>query len=238
MAVSNSDQYDELLKRLHISFANRALFIQALTHRSYLSDAPGEMSNERLEFLGDAVLTLLLAEELYRAHPDWPEGDLTKARAFAVDERALALLAQRWGLGPFLRVSHGEDTSRGRERKSLLADAVEAIIGAYYLDRGLGACRRFVLRQMADVLVMVDRREYERDYKTQLQEALQARYQSAPTYQVVEESGPPHDRTFEVVVTFRDEVLGHGTGKSKKGAEQQAALQALESLPGAAAPTE
>ena len=144
-----------------------------------------------------------------------------------MEERSLERLARKWELGRCVRISHGEDASGGRNRRGLLADAVEALIGAYYLDQGLEACSRFVLREMAEMLETVERQEHERDYKTLLQEAFQARYQAAPSYEIVAETGPPHDRTFAIAVTFNGAVLGRGCGKSKKEAEQQAAAQAL-----------
>ncbi len=220
--------YAELAERLGLHFAQPALLEQALTHRSYSADFGGAPSNERLEFLGDAVLDLLIGEELYRRHPDWPEGELTKARATVVDAHALAQVARHWELGNYLRLSHAAAQSGDRERRSLLADAVEAIIGAYYLDRGLDATREFLQRAMADLLDAVQRREHERDYKTQLQELLQARFHEGPNYEVVVASGPDHNRTFTVAVVFSGEELGRGEGKSKKEAEQHAAARALE----------
>jgi len=227
--TGNNGRYSELQKRLGITFAKRDLLVTALTHRSVLAEVEGAMPNERLEFLGDTVLDLIIAEELYKAHPEWPEGELTKAKAAAVGERSLEQVARNWNLGPYIRISRGEESSGGRERRALLADTVEAIIGAYYLDHGLEACRAFVLREMMEIIESVERQEHQFDCKTQLQEVFQARYQAAPTYEIVGKSGPPHDRTFEVTVSFNDQVLGYGKGKSKKEAEQQAADQALHS---------
>jgi len=226
-----TDRCNELQQRLGIAFARRDLLVQALTHRSYLAEAVEAVSNERLEFLGDAVLDLVVAEELFRRHPEWPEGELTKAKASAVDARALARLARDWDLGAYVLVSRGEEQSGGRERRAMLADSVEALIGAYYLDQGLDAIRTFILRALEQVLAAIERREHEHDYKTQLQELFQARYQTAPAYEVLNETGPPHDRTFEVGVIFAGRVLGRGEGKSKKEAAQHAAAEALRSIP-------
>lgn len=226
---SYHEHHNALLARLGISFLNAELLLQALTHRSYQSEHDHVLSNERLEFLGDAVLDLIVADALFQSHRDWSEGELTKAKAALVEERSLERIARTWDLGPCVRISHGEDASGGRNRRGLLADAVEAIIGAYYLDQGLGPCRVFLLREMADMLETVERQEHDRDYKTLLQEAVQGRYQAAPAYEIAAETGPPHDRTFEIAVTFNGEVLGRGSGKSKKEAEQQAAAQALTS---------
>jgi len=220
----------ELQERLGICFQHLDALEMALTHRSLLAEQEGVTSNERLEFLGDAVLGIIIAEECYRRFPTWSEGELSKAKATVVDERALAEIARRWELGTYSRVSRGEDASGGRERRSLLADMVEAVVGAYFLDSGLDACRTFVLRECASALDAVTSREFDNDYKTQLQEVYQARYQAAPTYIVIAEDGPPHDRTFTVAVVFTEDELGRGEGKSKKVAEQQAAANALRTL--------
>lgn len=220
-------QADALQQRLGITFIRQELLLKALTHRSYLAEMADAASNERLEFLGDAVLDLVIAEVLFRAHPEWPEGELTRAKASVVGERSLEEVARTWDLGAAMRLSRGEEQSGGRARRALLADAVEAIIGAYFIDQGLDACRDFITRIFQPKLDAIERREHELDYKTQLQELLQAHYQAAPSYTVTEESGPPHDRTFTVEVAFGDRILGHGEGKSKKDAAQQAAEQAL-----------
>ena len=222
---------DELQQRLGITFARRELLEQALTHRSYLAETDEVASNERLEFLGDAVLDLVIAEELYRIHPDWSEGELTKAKASAVGERSLEQAARQWDLGAYMFVSRGEESSGGRARRAMLADAVEALIGAYYLDQGLEACRLFVLRAVQPAMEAIERQEHELDYKTQLQEVMQGRFQEAPAYEVVGETGPAHDRTFTVAVIFDGRVLGRGDGKSKKEAAQKAAFEALQNIP-------
>ncbi len=227
MAEEPFEQAAALQRRLEIAFRDQALLLQALTHRSYLAESVDAASNERLEFLGDAVLDLVIAEMLFRTHPAWPEGELTRAKASVVGERSLAELARAWDLGAAMRISRGEDLSGGRERRALLADAVEAVIGAYFLDQGLEATRDFVLRAFRTLLETIERREHALDYKTQLQELFQSQYQAAPSYAVAEESGPPHDRTFTVEVTFGERVLGRGEGKSKKEAAQRAAEQAL-----------
>ena len=231
MTNEPTEQCLALQQRLGITFKDCDLLVRALTHRSYLAEAPEANSNERLEFLGDAVLDLVVAEELFRRHPDWPEGELTKAKASAVDERALERLARDWELGEYVLVSRGEEQSGGRQRRAMLADAVEALIGAYFLDQGLAAVRIFVLRALASVMAQIERREHEHDFKTLLQELFQARYQTAPVYEVLSETGPPHDRTFEIGVTFTGQVLGRGTGKSKKEAAQSAAAEALQNIP-------
>lgn len=229
-AARDKRRFKELQTRLQIRFADPAWLEQALTHRSFLVENDGAVSNERLEFLGDAVLDLVIAQYLFAVHGDWPEGELTKMKAAAVRGRSLEKVAHAWNLGQYVRLSHGEEASGGRSRRSLLSDAVEAVIGAYYLDQGLEVCRDFVLREMAFILEAVERREHERDYKTELQELCQARYQAAPSYTVCGEHGPPHARIFAVEVSFAGDVLGGGEAHSKKEAEQQAAASALQAL--------
>jgi len=221
------DPLDDLQERLGIRFHRRELLVQALTHRSLQPEMEGKHANERLEFLGDAVLALITTEGLYRSHPDWPEGELTKMKAAIVSEGSLELLALEWQLGAEVRISRGEESSGGRKRRALLADTVEAVIGAYFLDHGYDACRDFVLRESALILQAIESQQHARDYKTLFHEAFQARYQIAPSYQVINETGPAHDRTFEVAIIFNGQVLGRGEGKSKKSAEQQAAAEAL-----------
>ena len=221
------DPVEMLQQRLGIRFQQQSLLVEALTHRSFLAEFDGSRSSERLEFLGDAVLDLIIAEDLFRNHPDWPEGELTKVKAALVNERSLEMIAKQWNIGMAVRISRGEDASGGRARRALLADTVEAVIAAYFLDQGLDACRDFVLREIAFILEAVEHQEHARDYKTLLQEAFQARYQTAPSYEVLRESGPPHDRTIEVAVVFNGQVLGQGKEKSKKAAEQRAAAEAL-----------
>lgn len=217
---------DALAKKLDITLHRPQLLRQALTHKS----AEQEMSlpsNERLEFLGDSVLDLVVAQYLYRSHPELAEGDLTKLKSVAVAEPALAAAARNIGLGPYLLLAKGEEQTGGRDRNSILADAMEAIFAAVYLDRGLRMTRSFILNLLADQLEVIERREHEPDYKTLLQEKIQEIHRTPPTYRVVSQSGPDHDRTFVAEVRIGREVLGSGRGKSKKQAEQAAARQAL-----------
>ena len=224
-----NETLDEFILRLGLQVSDMHLFTRAITHRSVLSEEKTAASNERLEFLGDAILDLVIAEELYLRHNDWTEGQLTKAKAFLVEERALAEQAQRWNIAPLLLISHGEELSGGRNRVALLADAVEALLGAIYLDQGFEICRDFIRREFAEMLNAADKYKQKYDYKTQLQEEFQARYHIAPVYQVAAETGPAHQRIFDVEVIFQSQVIGQGSGKSKKAAEQQAAKSALKS---------
>jgi ribonuclease-3 len=211
---------------LDIDLRRPAMLRQALAHKSAEQEL-GLLSNERLEFLGDAVLDLVLAEHLYRRHPEFAEGDLTKLKAVAVSEPVLAAVARELGLGRFLLLAKGEEQTGGRDRNSILADAMEAIFAAVYLDRGYRAARELILRLLGSRLDAIERREYEPDYKTLLQEKIQELHRTPPTYRVVGQSGPDHDRTFVAEARIGRRVLGSGQGKSKKQAEQAAARQAL-----------
>ncbi|MBT9252988.1 MAG: ribonuclease III [Brockia lithotrophica] len=226
---------DALLERLAawgIAARDRALFREALTHASYAHDweetAEAPPDNERLEFLGDAVLELLVSEFLFHLVPPLSEGEMTKLRAQIVREESLVLYARELGLQEYLLLGRSEEFSGGRERPSILADAFEAVVGAVYLDAGLEAARRLL-----DVLVFprVKRGEFrlDQDYKSLLQEIVQ-RFgtQYALSYEIVEESGPAHNRRFVAVVLLNGREIGRGAGRSKKEAEQQAAREALE----------
>jgi ribonuclease-3 len=204
------------------------LLRQALTHKSAQQEV-GLPSNERLEFLGDAVLGQTIAAYLYRSYPELAEGDLTKFKAVAVSEPVLAKVARALDLGRYLILSRGEEQSGGRNRDSILADALEAVFGAIYLDRGVVTARRVILTLLAEHLLLIARAEHELDYKTVLQEKVQELHRSPPTYRVVDQSGPDHDRTFVAEVRIGSTVLGRGAGKSKKQAEQAAAREALAS---------
>jgi ribonuclease-3 len=220
----------ELERRLGLSFRRPRLLTDALVHRSYRPEGDQSRSNERLEFLGDAVLGQIVAEHLYQTYPEWTEGDLTKLKAAVVSEVTLSEAARRVGLGDFLVMARGEEQSGGRERPSLLSDALEAIIGAVYLDRGLRAARGVVLRLLSEPMRALEQDEQRRDYKTLLQELTQGRHKQPPIYRVIAEEGPDHDKTFAVEVRFGKRLLGEGVGKSKKEAEQKAAKAALEDL--------
>lgn len=221
------DPIAAVARALGHEFTDRALILEALTHRSLPSDDPGETSNERLEFLGDAVLGLVVATAL---HGDWEltEGEMSKVRAAVVNEATLAHVARTIGVGPALRLSRGEDGTGGREKAPILADAMEALIGAVYLDAGLSAAQRVVLYHWGSVIRQRAEVPGERDYKTRLQEVL-AREGTSPEYRV-DGTGPDHARSFTAEVVVGERPLGRGAGSSKKRAEQAAARSALESL--------
>lgn len=212
------------------------LLRQALTHSSYANEGyRQDIHNERLEFLGDAVLQLVVTEWLYEQHTDWAEGHLSQARAAIVCEATLAEAAQSLNVGPQLRLGRGEERSGGRNKPSLLADAMEAVIGACYLSEGFLASRQFVLDIMSFALTTVEGREAGRDHKTALNDWLR-RHGKDATYQIVASYGPDHAKTFEVEVLVSGEPRGRALGRSKKEAEQQAARQLLKELTGDAAP--
>ena len=220
----------DLEAALGYKFQNITLLQNALTHSSYANERwhNSLLSNERLEFLGDSILGMVVAEYLYRTFPDRPEGELTRMRADMVCETSLALIANRLGLGKHLLLGHGEERFGGRTRASILADAVESVIAASFLDGGVeaavGIITHFVLCN-----VPVDRPQ-NMDYKTALQELVQQKKNQTLGYRLVGESGPDHDKQFTAQVLLNDRVVGEGIGSSKKRAEQDAARVALESL--------
>ncbi len=211
-------------------FSNISLLQNALAHSSYANERWHDSlkSNERLEFLGDSVLGMLVAEHLYRAFPDRPEGELTRMRADMVCERSLALIAAKIDLGKHILLGKGEEQGGGRTRDSILADAVESVIAACYLDGGMDAARQFVNRFVLDHVPV--KGLHNMDYKTALQEQVQQKRNQVLSYVLVEETGPDHDKHFKVEVTLNGKVVGTGVGSSKKRAEQDAARTALEML--------
>jgi len=221
-----------LEQTLGISFNDLSLLEQALVHRSYINENPGlaPVSNERLEFLGDAVLGLVIAEKLYLEYPRCSEGEMTKLRSALVRRDTLARIARTISLGNYLYLGKGEEASGGRYKLANLAGALEAVIAAVFLDQGSATARNFILKLLSKELQKVVSHGVETEYKSQLQELIQSRQQITPTYQLAEAVGPAHDREFTVEVRVGDTVLGRGSGKSKKAAETEAARLALERL--------
>lgn len=219
---------EELEKNLDYHFHNRDLLLHALTHSSYANEVRGKglTSNERMEFLGDAVLGIVVADYLFHHNAKVPEGELTRLRAMMVCEKSLHGFACEIQLGRFLRLGHGEENSGGRERSSILADAFEAVIAAVYLDGGMEAARRFVTR-FADQFFSSRLQGDVIDYKTMLQEIVQKNPGEKLEYVLAGESGPDHDKEFVVEVRLDENAIGVGRGGSKKEAEQTAAREAL-----------
>jgi ribonuclease-3 len=219
-----------LEKSLGMAFSEPSRLTQALTHSSYVNENPGATDNERLEFLGDAVLGLVIAEQFYRDMPRATEGEMTRRRADLVSQDTLARLALALRLGDYLRLGRGEEASGGRAKPANLARALEAVIAAVYLDQGREASRDFILRIMADVLTGTASEGTSPNYKSRLQELIQGHGEPTPSYHVLSASGPDHDRLFTVEVRSGGRPLGQGSGKSKKQAESEAARNALANL--------
>jgi len=218
----------ELEAKLGYSFQNHQLLRHALTHSSYANEhKQGLTSNERLEFLGDSVLGMVVADHLYRAHPDMPEGELTRTRAALVCEDSLYEVARGLGLGDYLLLGKGEDAGGGRCRPSILADAVESVLAAVYLDGGIAQARRLI---RALILDRETEKAVDRDYKTALQELVQRESGQILAYRSVGERGPDHAKTFIMGVALNGTDIGTGEGRTKKEAEQMAAKAALERL--------
>jgi len=221
-----------LQQSLGISFNDPSLLEQALVHSSYINENPGlaSVSNERLEFLGDAVLGLVVAEKLYQDFPYFAEGKMTKLRSALVRRDFLARMARIIGLGDYLYLGKGEEVSGGRHKPANLAGAMEAVIAAIFLDQSPAAARNFILELINQELQKVVSEGAGIDYKSQLQELIQAKEQLTPAYRVIETAGPDHDKRFTVEVMVDNTALGRGSGKSKKMAEAEAARSALEQL--------
>lgn len=233
MAAPTASDLQELQHTIGHSFKNLDLLRTALTHPSIAYDADAKLEhNQRLEFLGDAVLELILTRELYLKFPDLNEGPLTKARAQLVNGKTLAAQSRRLRLGEHLILSRGEELSGGRNRDSSLADAFEALVGAIFLDGGFESANQFLLLCFQDTFGQLDDIPLIDNPKGELQELLQAGAAEPPQYQIISVTGPDHDRDFECVVFHKKKELGIGRGKSKKAAESAAALAALSSLRG------
>ncbi len=218
--------------KLGYQFQNPKLLDHALTHSSYANEhhLGSISSNERLEFLGDSVLGMIVADHLYRTFPDLPEGDLTRIRANLVCEGSLVLVAKEWDLGRYLKLGKGENACGGRSRPSILADAVEAVLAAVFLDGGLEHDRDIIQRFLLDRMEQVNRAS--RDHKTYLQELVQRKSGQVLSYELIGESGPDHNKTFQMQVLLNGQPIGQGTGHSKKEAEQAAANAAIDRLEG------
>ncbi|HBT19162.1 MAG TPA: ribonuclease III [Clostridiaceae bacterium] len=209
-------------------FQNGMLLETALTHSSYANQHKNMNYNEKLEFLGDAVLQLAITEKIYKEFQEKTEGELTKLRALIVCEASLHLVAKKWMLGKHIRMSKGEEITGGRQRPALLADAVEAVIAAVYLDQGMEAAKAFVIENFQDIIDMANKNEIVLDYKTSLQEILQENGEIEIKYEMIRYEGPPHRRKFYSKVVIDNLTMGKGEGYSKKESEQLAAKDALE----------
>ncbi|HVZ58766.1 MAG TPA: ribonuclease III [Patescibacteria group bacterium] len=210
---------------------NQELFEQAFTHRSYLNEAKKELeSNERLEFLGDSILSFVVSEHLYNHFQKFDEGILTNLRSLLVNTKSIAQAAKTLGFGNYLKLSKGEEESKGRENESLLANSFEAFLGALYLDQGIQKAREFVAEMLFPQIEEIVSKKAFKDPKSLLQEYVQARKQNSPIYKVLHEEGPPHAKTFTIGVFVNATQIGEGIGRSKQEAEEQAAQKGLEFL--------
>lgn len=220
----------ELEEKLGMSFKSQDLFRTALTHSSFANGKKGIKYNERLEFLGDSVLQLCITEYLYNSFKGMSEGELTRMRALIVCEASLFSIAKGWNLGKYLYMSRGEELTGGRERTSILADAVEAIIAAIYLDKGIETAREFILKNFEATIIRASRNEIVVDFKTKLQEMMQKNGDADIQYEILKEEGPAHRRKFFTNVVINSKPMGSGVGYSKKESEQCAAQEALERM--------
>lgn len=223
------NKVEDLQKSLGYEFKNIRLLEEAVTHSSYANEQHNKNihHNERLEFLGDAVLSIVVSDYIFKNCPKLPEGQLTKLRAYLVCEKALFSFAKKINLGSYIKFSHGEKRNGGDKRPSILADAFEAVIAAIYLDGGLESATKFIYQFVLPEIENYDDQS-QTDYKTQLQELIQQNPNEHIEYEVVDELGPDHDKHFKVEVRIDNNVVGRGGGRSKKEAEQQAAREALE----------
>ncbi len=210
------------------TFKSKELFKQAFIHRSFLNETKEVLaSNERLEFLGDSILSFVISEYLYQTYPHFNEGILTNIRSLVVNTRSLANVAKDYELGTYLMLSRGEEESKGRQNESLLANSVEALIGALFLDQGIEAVKNFILPIFTARIETIVKNKSFKDPKSLLQEYVQAQKQNSPLYKVMLEEGPPHAKVFTIGVYVQENLLGQGTGRSKQLAEEHAAQEAL-----------
>ncbi|MEW6606298.1 MAG: ribonuclease III [bacterium] len=235
MDENRIQELKKLQEIMGVEFKNLQIFNQSLTHTSYayeLERNNGTLQNERMEFLGDVVLGLVVSEYIYFKYPDYMEGDLAKIRAKVVSTPLLTKCAKHLELGKYLLLGKGEEMTGGRNRHSILADTYEAVIGAIYLDSGLEPARTFILSQLEEEIEKISDNVHVQDYKSDFQEFTQKKFKILPLYKVISRKGPDHNRIFEIAVMVKGKTWGIGRGRSKKGAEQQAAFSALQQIKG------
>lgn len=225
--LENINKFEDII---HYKFSNKEYILEALTHSSYSNENKNFEFNERLEFLGDSVLSIVISDYLFKNEISLPEGELTKLRANIVCEESLSEVAINIKLGEHMLLGKGEEATGGRDRVSILADAFEAVIAAIYLDGGLDKAKEFILNYMEEIIANSRKGKIFRDYKTHLQEVLQSKGESNIWYKLMDEKGPDHNKRFVMQVGINEDVLGIGEGKSKKEAEQLAAKTALNNM--------
>lgn len=216
---------EALEKKIGVKFKNRKIVEEALTHKSYAMETGNGPFNERMEFLGDSILNTAVTDLLFKRYPEENEGKLSKYKSLLVSKPSLVKWAREMKLGAYVRLSESEEATGGRDRESILANAMEALIGAIFLDQGFEKARRFVVDKFSQ-----KKRIVETDYKSRLQELIQKKYGMPPTYVLVDEEGPDHDKVFHMQVVVKKKALGRGAGKSKKESEQNAAREALKNI--------
>jgi len=223
------EKFEKLIKLLGIQFKNPELLKQAFVHRSYLNESKKTLaSNERLEFLGDSILSFLVSEYLYKTYEDLPEGELTNLRSSIVKTEALAEIALKLSLGDYLYLSKGEEEGGGRKNPSILADTFEALLGAIFLDIGLTPVKKIIKEQLLPILPKIIAEKTYKDAKSNFQEMVQETVKLSPLYKVIQEAGPDHAKRFTVGVYVEEKLWGKGEGRSKQEAEQKAAMSGLE----------
>jgi len=218
------------LKDIKISFKNFKLLNVSLSHKSYINETNMTENNEKLEFLGDSILGFVITDYLYKSYPTLNEGDLARIKSFVVSEDLLSKLAKDINLNKYILIGKGEEQSGGRNKKTILADTYEAFLGAYYLDSNLEKVKKFILKYFIKEIDLVIAGKHEKDYKTLLQEFCQKKYKVCPVYNLYNEEGPEHNKTFFIEVLVNNNVVGRGFGRSKKDAEKEAAKNAYLKL--------
>jgi ribonuclease-3 len=222
-------QLINLQNKIKVRFDSQSLLNRSLTHRSYINEVSSDVAdNERLEYLGDSVLALVVNEYLFKSYEKYVEGDLAKIKSAVVSEATLCKIAEELNLGSYILMGRGEEQSGGRERASILANTLEALIGAIYLDSGLKSCKKFILGVIKKYIERIDSQKYLWDPKTTLQEFVQKKYKERPVYEVINESGPDHQKEFTVRLIINGRDMMTGIGKSKRRAEMEAAKKLLE----------
>ena len=228
---SRQRQLDKFQQVIGVKFKNKSILNRSLTHRSYINESGSDIrDNERLEYLGDSVLALIVNEYLFKQFGEYREGNLAKIKSAVVSEATLEKVSKRLNLGSFILMGKGEEQSGGRERTSILANTLEAVIGAVYLDSGLKVCHKFVLKLLKNDITRIDNLSYLRDPKTTLQEFVQKKYKERPVYEVVNEVGPDHNKEFVVQLVINGKKINTGEGTSKRKAEMNAAMDTLRKI--------